>query len=205
MEKRDDPRNLANLARDVCDVLDASVKNPAEARVLARVIEGLSTNDVEQPAGASAERRCAPSRRSAIIEIIKAEAAKSPMTFGRGAIATTLRSGPRKPHRNGSSPGPQSRPGGVALGRDQLETAPATATAKAPLYMHLYFVKNGRIVATEELLDLFPHEAIETARKAFEEGGSSYDGVEVWSFTRRIFGLGLPAREPAGAAPAESD
>ena len=162
MEELDDTRNLADLATEVCDVLDAAVKSPAEARVLARVIESLLTNDVEQPAGARAKRRSALSMRSAVLEIIKAEAAKSPMTF-------------------------------------QLRSRPAPATSTA-LYMRLYLNRNGRIVAVKELLGLFPDKAIETALKVFEEGGSSYDGVEVWSFTRRIFGLGGLACEPGAEA-----
>ena len=217
IEELDDPRDSVSLATEVCDVLDAAVKNRAEARVLARVIERLRPNNVERPAGAPAERRSNLSMRSAILEIIKAEAAKSPIAFDRSVIADTLRSDAQKPRSITSSPRrPQFRLGVAAgaaraasdspssrsaPGHAQLETRPAPATSSA-LYLHLYLTKNGRIVAVKELHDHLPDQAIEIARKAFDEGDSSCDGVEVWSFTRKIFGLGRPARKPGAEAAA---
>ncbi len=55
-------------------------------------------------------------------------------------------------------------------------------------FVRSYFVKDARIVAVKELPVLSPKEAVEIARTMFEE--SSYDGVEVWSPTRRISRLG---------------
>ena len=63
------------------------------------------------------------------------------------------------------------------------------------LLVRCYFVKNARIVASKELPGLSPDEAVETARTMFE--ASSFDGVEVWSLTRRIFWLGRIAKPPA--------
>ena len=57
------------------------------------------------------------------------------------------------------------------------------------LLMRCYFVKNARIVALKELPDLPYREAVETARRMFEDDPSC-DGVEVWSLTRRICWLG---------------
>ncbi len=58
--------------------------------------------------------------------------------------------------------------------------------------MRCYLVKSAKIVASVELPNLSPDEAIETARKMFET--SSYDGVEVWSPTRRIYRQGRIAK-----------
>ena len=62
--------------------------------------------------------------------------------------------------------------------------------------MQCYFVKDARIVADEKLPGLSPDEAVETARKMLQENAPSYDGVEVWSLTRRICRLGRIARSP---------
>lgn len=64
-----------------------------------------------------------------------------------------------------------------------------------------YFVKNARIVASKELPGLSRLEAIQIARTLFEESASTYDGVEVWSLTRRIFRLGSFARKPPAKPP----
>ena len=50
--------------------------------------------------------------------------------------------------------------------------------------MRCHLVKDARVVATKELPDLSIREAVKTARTMFD--GSSYEAVEVWSFTRRI-------------------
>ena len=56
------------------------------------------------------------------------------------------------------------------------------------LPMRCCFVKDARIVAVEELIPgLSVHEAIESARIIFEKRASPYDGVEVWSLTRRLY------------------
>ena len=60
--------------------------------------------------------------------------------------------------------------------------------------MRCYFVKDARIVAVKELPGLSPKEAVEIARTMFQEGASSYDGVEVGSLTRRISRLGRIAK-----------
>jgi hypothetical protein len=52
-----------------------------------------------------------------------------------------------------------------------------------------YFVKGGKIIGVQDLSGLSHEEAIETARRRFEEGASSYDGVEVWD-RRRIYRQG---------------
>ena len=56
--------------------------------------------------------------------------------------------------------------------------------------MRCYFVKDAKIVALEELSDLSCKEAAEKARILFLKNGSSFDGIEVWSHTRRVFQLG---------------
>ncbi|HXZ17839.1 MAG TPA: hypothetical protein VEH77_18090 [Roseiarcus sp.] len=53
--------------------------------------------------------------------------------------------------------------------------------------MRCYFVKDARIVAVEELPGLSIREAVASARGSFEASASSYDGIEVWSLTRRIY------------------
>jgi len=63
-----------------------------------------------------------------------------------------------------------------------------------------YFVKNARIVALKELPGLSCDEAVEIARAMFKESASSYDGVEVWSLTRRIYRQSRIAREPGNSA-----
>ena len=67
--------------------------------------------------------------------------------------------------------------------------------------MQCYFVKDARIVADQKLPGLSLDEAVETARKMLKESASSYDGVEVWSFTRRICRLGCIARVPPAKQP----
>ncbi len=62
--------------------------------------------------------------------------------------------------------------------------------------MRCYFVKAAKIVAAKELPGLSCEEAVKIARATFEESASVYDGVEVWSFTRRTYRLGQIARKP---------
>jgi hypothetical protein len=62
--------------------------------------------------------------------------------------------------------------------------------------MRCHFVKDAKIVAAKELPGLSCEEAVEIARKMFEESASAYAGIEVWSLTRRIFRLGCIARRP---------
>ena len=66
--------------------------------------------------------------------------------------------------------------------------------------MRFYFVKDARIVADKKLLGLSPDEAVETARKMLQESALLYDGIEVWSHTRRICRLGRIARKPPAKA-----
>jgi hypothetical protein len=60
-----------------------------------------------------------------------------------------------------------------------------TAGERKGASMRCYFIKNGKIVADEDLSDISPDEAVETGRRMFE--ASSYDGFEIWSLTRRIY------------------
>ena len=62
--------------------------------------------------------------------------------------------------------------------------------------MRFYFVKDARIVADRTFPGLSPDEAVETAGKMLKESALSYDGIEVWSHTRRISRLGRIARKP---------
>ncbi len=62
--------------------------------------------------------------------------------------------------------------------------------------MRCDFVKDARIVAFQELPGFSCGEAIKTARTMFAERTPAYDGVQVWTFTRRIYQLGAIARKP---------
>ncbi len=61
--------------------------------------------------------------------------------------------------------------------------------------MRFYFVKDGRIVTDKIFPDLSPDEAVETAGNMLQERALSYDGIEVWSRTRRICRIGRIARK----------
>jgi hypothetical protein len=62
--------------------------------------------------------------------------------------------------------------------------------------VRFYFVKDARIVADKTFPSLSPDEAVATAGKMLQESASRYDGIEVWSLTRRICRLGHIARNP---------
>jgi len=83
----------------------------------------------------------------------------------------------------------------------QGETRVGARAAGASAVMRCYFVKGARIVAAEELPGVSVQEAIATARIRFDTSGSSYDGIEVWSPTRRIYKLGRISRRPKPARP----
>jgi hypothetical protein len=82
--------------------------------------------------------------------------------------------------------------GGTETGRGGR--AAACGRKRMALLLRCYFVKDAKIVAAKELPGVSCDEAVGAARAMFEEHASSYDGVEVWSLTRRIFRLGYVAR-----------
>ena len=61
--------------------------------------------------------------------------------------------------------------------------------------MRCYLVKDATIVAEKPLPDLSLDEAVQAARRILQEG-ALYDGIEVWSHTRRICRLGAEASQP---------
>lgn len=63
------------------------------------------------------------------------------------------------------------------------------------------FVKYARVVAVQELPGFSCGEAVATARTMFAERAASFDGVEVWSLTRRVYQMGAIARMPTMASP----
>ncbi len=77
--------------------------------------------------------------------------------------------------------------------------------------MRCYFIKGARFISFQELPGFSCGEAVQTARKRFAENISAYDGVEVWSLTRRIYQHGGTASKswnssaPTAAPPARGD
>ena len=59
--------------------------------------------------------------------------------------------------------------------------------------VRIHFIKDGKAVADREIA-CDQQEAVALASTMFEEGASRYDGVEVWSLTRRVYKQGRIAK-----------
>ena len=83
-------------------------------------------------------------------------------------------------------------------GHDPAADQPLKSRSRAVMggaIVRCYFVKDATIVADKQLPDLSLAEAVQAARKILQEG-ALYDGIEVWSHTRRICRLGAEASKP---------
>jgi len=58
-----------------------------------------------------------------------------------------------------------------------------------------FFIRDGRIVAVEDLPGLAEQEAIDIGKALFEQTGT-YDGIEVWNDSQRVFRMGRVSRKP---------